>query len=32
MTFETLGLSDDVLKAVADAGYTEPTQIGRAHV
>jgi len=27
MTFETLGLSDDVLKAVADAGYTEPTPI-----
>ncbi len=27
MTFKTLGLSDDVLKAVADAGYTEPTPI-----
>ena len=27
MTFETLGLSDGVLKAVADAGYDEPTPI-----
>jgi superfamily II DNA/RNA helicase len=27
MTFETLGLSDGVLKAVTDAGYDEPTPI-----
>jgi len=27
MTFENLGLSDGVLKAVADAGYDEPTPI-----
>jgi superfamily II DNA/RNA helicase len=27
MTFESLGLSDGVLKAVADAGYDEPTPI-----
>ncbi len=27
MSFDELGLSDDVLKAVADAGYTEPTPI-----
>jgi len=29
MSFEYLGLSDEVLKAVADAGYTEPTPIQR---
>jgi len=27
MTFADLGLSDELLKAVADAGYTEPTAI-----
>lgn len=27
MTFDTLGLAPDILKAVADAGYTEPTPI-----
>ncbi len=27
MTFQTLGLSEDTLKAVADSGYTEPTPI-----
>jgi len=27
MTFADLGLSDDVLKAVSDAGYTKPTPI-----
>ncbi|HHN73127.1 MAG TPA: DEAD/DEAH box helicase [Thermopetrobacter sp.] len=27
MTFEELGLSEKVLKAVADAGYVEPTEI-----
>jgi len=27
MTFETIGLSDGVLKAVADAGYDKPTPI-----
>ncbi|MDP6707855.1 MAG: DEAD/DEAH box helicase [Alphaproteobacteria bacterium] len=27
MSFDELGLSDDVLKAVTDAGYTEPTPI-----
>jgi len=27
MTFEDLGLAPDILKAVADAGYTEPTPI-----
>lgn len=27
MAFEDLGLSDDLLKAVRDAGYTEPTPI-----
>ena len=27
MTFDELGLSPDVLRAVADAGYTEPTPI-----
>ena len=27
MSFEELGLSDEVLRAVKDAGYTEPTPI-----
>ncbi|MEE8140371.1 MAG: DEAD/DEAH box helicase, partial [Alphaproteobacteria bacterium] len=27
MTFEELGLSDEVLHAVADAGYQQPTPI-----
>jgi len=27
MSFADLGLSDDVLRAVGDAGYTEPTPI-----
>ena len=27
MTFDKLGLSDDVLRAIADTGYTEPTPI-----
>ncbi len=27
MTFSDLGLSDDLLRAIADAGYTEPTPI-----
>ncbi|MEQ9199103.1 MAG: DEAD/DEAH box helicase, partial [Rhodospirillales bacterium] len=27
MAFEDLGLSDDLLNAVRDAGYTEPTPI-----
>jgi len=29
MSFENLGLSDPLLKAVADSGYTEPTPIQR---
>ncbi|MEE8372035.1 MAG: DEAD/DEAH box helicase, partial [Sphingomonadales bacterium] len=29
MSFEFLGLSEEVLSAVADAGYTEPTPIQR---
>ena len=29
MTFEALGLSDEVLRAVKDSGYTEPTPIQR---
>ena len=29
MTFEALGLSDEVLRAVSDSGYTEPTPIQR---
>ncbi len=29
MSFEYLGLSDDVLRAVAEAGYSEPTPIQR---
>ncbi len=29
MTFEALGLSEEVLRAVKDAGYTEPTPIQR---
>lgn len=29
MTFEALGLSEEVLRAVNDAGYTEPTPIQR---
>ena len=27
MSFESLGLSADILRAIADAGYTEPTPI-----
>jgi len=29
MTFDLLGLSDELLRAVADSGYNEPTQIQR---
>ena len=29
MTFADLGLSEDLLKAVSEAGYTEPTDIQR---
>ena len=29
MAFDALGLSDDVLRAVSDSGYTEPTPIQR---
>jgi superfamily II DNA/RNA helicase len=32
MGFELLGLSDELLKAVADSGYTEPTPIQRAAI
>ena len=32
MTFENLGLSASVLKAVADSGYTEPTEIQRVAI
>ena len=27
MSFDTLGLSADILKAVAEEGYTEPTPV-----
>ena len=29
MPFDVLGLSDEVLRAVSDSGYTEPTPIQR---
>jgi superfamily II DNA/RNA helicase len=32
MTFADLGLSDELLKALGDAGYTEPTPIQRQAV
>ncbi len=32
MTFEELGLSEKVLKAVADAGFTEPTEIQKGAI
>ncbi len=32
MTFEKLGLSEKVLKAVADAGFTEPTEIQKGAI
>jgi superfamily II DNA/RNA helicase len=32
MTFADLGLSDQLLRAVEDSGYTEPTPIQRAAI
>ena len=32
MTFADLGLSDELLRAVADSGYGEPTPIQRAAI
>ena len=32
MSFADLGLSDELLRAIADSGYDEPTPIQRAAV